>query len=122
MYFCCGSFENAMSHTEPSARDSFAMYCSLTNLPACVNLSTRPSVAPFPPIHTIPLPSTVMPWFDSGHSKPSPGPPQDDTRLPAASNSRTGGAPLQHSPVGGLSSAPRSLLFKLAELRWMIQM
>ena len=35
-----------------------------------------------------------------------PGPPQDRTRLPSGSNTRTGGAVRQHSAIGGLSSAP----------------
>ncbi len=39
-----------------------------TNFPSRVNLRMWPSDAPFPPIQTMPLLSTVMPWFDSGHS------------------------------------------------------
>ena len=45
--------------------------------------------------HTLSLPSTVMPCIEVGHSYPGPGPPHDDTRLPAMSNSRTGGATSQ---------------------------
>ena len=60
-----------------------------------------------------------MPWFPVGQSYPGPGPPQLRTRLPAASNARTGGAPAQHSPV--LSSNAFSLSASVAELRWTIQ-
>src|SRR6185503_11874718 len=77
---------------------------------------------PLPPIHTLPLWSMKMPWFDSGHSKPWPGPPHEASSLPALSNFSTGGAPLQHSAIGVGSSAPFSLLLSVAELRWMIQM
>ena len=43
-------------------------------------------------------------------------------RLPAWSKASTGGAPKQHSAIGGFSSAPFSLLLSVFELRWMIQM
>ena len=38
------------------------------NLPSCVNFRMCASVPPLPPIQTLPLWSTKMPWFDSGHS------------------------------------------------------
>src|SRR6185436_18333077 len=52
------------------------------NLPSCVNLRMCESPSPFPPIHTLSLSSTEMPWFDVGQSYPSPGPPHAFTRLP----------------------------------------
>jgi hypothetical protein len=36
------------------------------NLPSRVNLTTRPSSGPLPPIQTVPSVSTVMPWFEPG--------------------------------------------------------
>ena len=39
----------------------------IRNLPSCVNFSTMPSPWPLPPIHTLPLWSMVMPWFEPGH-------------------------------------------------------
>ena len=39
-----------------------------TNLPSRVNFRMWPSDAPLPPIQTMPLLSTVMPWLLSGHS------------------------------------------------------
>ena len=73
----------------------------MTNFPAIVNFrimsSLLPGVAgrgqpPRPPIHTKSFASTKMPCSRSGHSKPSPGPPQLVSSVPAASNSSTGGA------------------------------
>ena len=62
-----------------------------------------PSWPPLPPMNRLPLESGVMPWFDSGHSKPCPGPPHARTKLPSASNSTTGGAGTQHSDCGGFA-------------------
>ena len=41
MYFCCGSFENAMSHTAPEPFVFFAKNASLTNLPSGVKTCRR---------------------------------------------------------------------------------
>ena len=41
MYFCAGSFENAMSHTEPSPRVFGLMIFSFTNLPSFLNTWMR---------------------------------------------------------------------------------
>ena len=51
-----------------------------------------------------------MPPGETGQSYLSPGPPQWPTRLPAASNSSTGGAGTQHSSdVFGVVAAPISV-------------
>ena len=77
--------------------------------------------APFPPIQMLSLLSTVRPWFDSGQSWPGPGPPQELTRLPSGSNSRIGGAAVQHSPIGGVAAAPDSVRgLSVACPRWMM--
>src|SRR5215510_11513972 len=55
----------------------------LTNLPSFVNFRTWLSLTSLPPIQTKPLPSTVTPWFEFGHSYPWPGPPHEEIRLPA---------------------------------------
>ena len=47
---------------------------------------------PLPLIHTKPRESTKMPCSRSGQSKASFGPPQLPNKVPAASNSNTGGA------------------------------
>src|SRR6185312_625253 len=72
--------------------------------------SSRPrSVLPPPPTQTLPLASTAMPAFSAGQSTPSLLPPQCATSLPDGSNSRTLGAGVQHSLVGGLVPDPASL-------------
>src|SRR5688572_4482003 len=95
-----------------------------SNLPSCVNLRTWESMEPalqpvavaseseqlpFPPIQTLSLWSIEIPWLDVGHTRPAAGPPQEFTRLPSGSNSRTGGAAAQHSPIGGVRVAPASV-------------
>jgi len=79
------------------------------NLPSCVNLRMCVSPWPFPPIHTLSLLSSVMPWLETGQSYPWPGPPHEFTRFPSGSNSRIGGAARQHSAIGGLAAAPASV-------------
>src|SRR3990172_2301518 len=60
-------------------------------------------------------------WLDDGHTYPSPGPPQDPTRLPSGSNSRMGGAAAQHSAMGGVRVAPASVRWlSVASPRWMM--
>src|SRR5205085_5682762 len=81
----------------------------IRNLPSCVNLRMCESRAPLPPIQTLSLSSTAMPWLDVGHSYPWPGPPHAFTRFPSGSNSTIGGAERQHSPIGGFASAPASV-------------
>src|SRR5438067_1379367 len=77
---------------------------------------------PFPPIQTLSLLSTEIPWLDSGQSWPAAGPPQEFTRLPSGSNSRIGGAAAQHSPVGGLASSPASVgALSVGSPRWMMK-
>src|SRR5574341_1020021 len=77
--------------------------------------------APFPPIHTLSLLSTEIPWLDSGQSCPCSGPPQELTRFPSGSNSRMGGAGAQQSPVGGLVAEPASVrALRVGRPRWMM--
>src|SRR5512142_3011250 len=67
---------------------------SIRNLPSWVNLRMNESIvpagqsgvpgggqAPLPPIHTLSLSSTEMPWLDDGQSYPCPGPPHALTTL-----------------------------------------
>src|SRR5208282_4971839 len=49
-----------------------------------------------------------MPCSDLGQSNPWPGPPQERSRLPCVSNSRTGGAAMQHRERCGVREAPSS--------------
>src|SRR6266852_40986 len=49
-----------------------------------------------------------MPCSRFGQSNPSPGPPQDCSRFPWASKTRTGGAAKQHWDSGGVCAAPNS--------------
>src|SRR5688500_18895349 len=91
------------------------------NFPSCVNLRMCESPAPFPPIQTLSLSSSVTPWLELGHWNPSPGPPHAFTRLPSGSNSRMGGAERQHSPMGGVAFAPASVRwFSVESPRWMM--
>src|ERR1041384_3127560 len=119
----------------------FTVWCgapiSIRNLPSCVNLRMKESIdplghspfaaaeseqVPLPPIQTLSLLSTEMPWLDSGQSWPAPGPPHELTRLPSGSNSRIGGAAAQHSPVGGLVSSPASVrAVSVGKPRWMMK-
>src|SRR5580658_6655218 len=69
------------------------------NLPDLVNLRRLVSFSPLPEIQTLSFWSTKIPCSVSGQSYPCPAPPQDWTRLPAWSNSKTGGAGVQQSAV-----------------------
>src|ERR1043166_4353691 len=74
----------------------FTVWCgapiSIRNLPSCVNLRMNESIEPLghsplaaeesaqvpsPPIQTLSLLSTEIPWLDSGQSCPAAGPPQE---------------------------------------------
>src|SRR6185437_11597428 len=74
-----------------------------------VSASCAAASMPPPPTQTLPLASTAMPAFSAGQSTPSLLPPQCATSLPDGSNSRTLGAGVQHSLVGGLVPDPASL-------------
>ena len=67
------------------------------------------SLGPLPPIQMLSMGSTEIPWLEPGQMYSSEGPPQEFTRLPSGSNSSTGGAARQHSPIGGSASAPPSV-------------
>src|ERR1700691_3957291 len=87
---------------------------SKRNFPSPEILIACRSFAPFPVIQMLPAWSTKMLCSELGQSNPWPGPPQDLSRLPSASNTRTGGAETQHSDAGGVCAAPRSsLVFEL---------
>src|ERR1051325_8848510 len=65
-------------------------------LPSRENLRRVPSLLPLPVSQTLFFASTRMPCSVSGQSGLYPGPPQDETTLPSASNSITEGAAWQH--------------------------
>src|SRR5580704_464147 len=90
------------------------------NLPSTVNLRIWASLAPLPPSQTLFWWSTNTPCIDSGHSYPWPGPPQEWITSPAALKATTGGAERQQIEIGGLSSAPFSLLLSVELPRWTI--
>src|SRR3954453_19381137 len=117
MYASCAGMSNEIFATRPKcdvlllSEPCPGVPICMRNLPSCVNFRMCESgdgAPPLPPIQTLFLSSMKMPSFDDGHTygAPATGPPQALTRLPAGSNSRTGGAATQHSLIGDEPDAP----------------